>query len=213
MEKLLFLFRRKPGTSREEFYDYYVNVHNPLGMSLNPGIRGYTVNFVESDGTDVDAVTEIWTPSAADMISGKTFPTPEDRARSVADGQAFLGPADMFWVEETVVLDGDLGGRLGEGPWAKVVTIHGAGDDPGKPPPGAFRVVDNRVLKTFSAGHNIGDEPEGAGVQAPDVATIRMVWADEPAALPAGGSPTVLRVRERREAFISDQTTSAGVRT
>lgn len=199
MEKLIFLFRRKPEASRQQFYDYYVNIHNPLGMALNPGIMGYTVNFVLSDGTDVDAVTEIWTPSATDMITGKTFRTPEDRAKSIADGQAFLGPADMFWVEEIVLVDGDLQGQLGEGPWPKTVSLHR--DDPGEAPPDAFRVVDNHVVQTFRSGHRIGEDSEDEAARELDIATIRMVWTDDIAIPPPVEGPTMLRVRERRELF------------
>ena len=213
MEKLLFLFRRKPGTTRAEFYEYYVNVHNPLGLSLNPGIKRYTVNFVESDGTDVDSVTELWTPSANDMITGKTFPSPEHRAKSVADGQAFMGPADMFQVEEHIVLGDeiDAGVPAGEGPWAKLVSLHDRGEDPGEPPAGAVRVIDNRVVQTFHTGHGIGDDSEEHGHHTSDIALMRMIWAEDPRVLPAGGGPTMLRVLERREA-VPDHDGSGGRR-
>lgn len=198
MEKLLDLFRRKPGTTREAFHEHYVTVHSPLGMRLTDGLDGYTVNLVESDGADIDSVTEVWTPSVADLVSGKYYATPEDRQMVVDDHMSFMGPGDSFVVEETVVLDGALDFPGVEGPWAKVVTLHEPGDDPGDPPAGGFRVVDNRVVRTL----RIRDEPiEDGDPDAAGFTLIRMIWIDRNAPLPASG-PRTLHVRERRNTVL-----------
>lgn len=76
MEKLLFLFRRRTGMSREAYYEHYTGSHIPLGMQLTRGLEGYTVNFVEAGGSGVDAVTEIRIRSAATHLGGRRSTTP-----------------------------------------------------------------------------------------------------------------------------------------
>ena len=193
MEKYLALFRRKPGTTREEYHDHYVNVHSPLGMRLMGGIEGYTVNLVKDGGDDVDAVTEVWTQSVIDLQNGKTFATAEERALVVQDHVSFMGPGDSFVVQEAVLVEGALQPSVGDGAWAKAVLLYGPGEKPGEPPAGAARVVDNRVIRVLS----IRDKhAEDGNLEGAPVALIRMVWANDPALLPAPNARTLI-VRER----------------
>ena len=74
---------------------------------------------------------------------------------------------------------------------------HRTGEDPGEPPPGAFRVIDNRVVHTFSTGRHVGDESADRSSHEHELALIRMLWADGSAALPVPGGPAKLQVRER----------------
>ena len=84
MEKLLFVFSRKDGLTRDEFFDHYLTVHAPLGLELTKTLVRYAVNL--HDGRDrapenVDAFTETWTDSIADFMNVDTsFATPEDAA-------------------------------------------------------------------------------------------------------------------------------------
>ena len=103
MDKLIFLFRRKQGLTRKEFFDHYLDVHAPLGKRVTQTMRGYTVNLVDTEG-GLDAVTEIWTESAADFMDpAKSFATPEDAAELMADHDSFLGPFEAYVVEEKIV--------------------------------------------------------------------------------------------------------------
>ncbi len=107
MDKLIFLFPRKDGLTREEFFAHYLDVHAPLGLELTRTMVHYTVNLCDrDDGTDdgVDAITETWTDSVADFMNpDKSFATPEDAQRLFTDHDSFIGaPYDAYSVEEHV---------------------------------------------------------------------------------------------------------------
>jgi hypothetical protein len=107
MDKLIFLFPRKDGLTREEFFAHYLDVHAPLGLEVTRTMVHYTVNLCDRDGgTDdgVDAITETWTDSAADFMDpDKSFATPEDAQRLFTDHNSFIGaPYDAYSVEEAV---------------------------------------------------------------------------------------------------------------
>jgi uncharacterized protein (TIGR02118 family) len=67
MFKVFAYLTRRPGTTREEFIDYYENRHVPLVLSLASTPRVYKRNYVVSGdatspgspGFDFDVVTEI----------------------------------------------------------------------------------------------------------------------------------------------------------
>ncbi|MEX1007180.1 MAG: EthD domain-containing protein [Acidimicrobiia bacterium] len=107
MEKLIFLFPRKDGLTREEFFAHYLDVHAPLGLELTRTMTHYTVNLRDrGDGAaeGVDAITETWTESVADFMNPNTsFATPEDAQRLFADHDSFIGaPYDAYAVDEQV---------------------------------------------------------------------------------------------------------------
>jgi len=179
MDKLVFLFQRKAGLTHDEFADHYLQVHAPLGQRLTVTMAGYTVNIVDSgEGSDVDAVTEIWTESTADFFDpAKSFATPEDAAELMADHDSFIGPYDAYVVEERIVRgappDGPIGARA---PGVKVVSLHRDAAAVPDPPDGATRVVDHTVT-------------QGITPDAPPLALIRSTWAadlDALGALPPG---------------------------
>jgi hypothetical protein len=193
MEKLIFLFRRKPDASRADFFEHYIGVHAPLGMRHKQGLSGYTVNLVASDA-EVDAVTEIWTPSIA-SFTGSGVLGDGDRA-IIADHLSFMGPQDGYGVAETVLRDGPLSPfvALQEGRDTKIVSLIAAGTALPDPPEAAFRVVDN-VVKTviFRRDQRINRAP----VDGVDLGVIRSCWtraAEAGAPLPQGS----VRVREFR---------------
>jgi hypothetical protein len=151
MEKLLYSFHRKPGLSRAEFFAHYLQNHAPLGLRLAKLMDGYTVNLIDvgdpaSDGPDSpDAFTEIWTVSATDfMNSEKSFATPEDLAELAADHNSFIGPFDVYVVEETVV----RGSAPSTGA-AKRFALYGPGESPPEAVPDVVDVVENRVVHTL----------------------------------------------------------------
>jgi hypothetical protein len=186
MEKLLFLFRRKEGLTRQAFGEHYLSVHAPLGMRVTRAMRGYVVNLVESDDP-VDAVTEIWAPSAEEFFDpARAFASPEGMAELVADHNSFLGPFDAYVVRERVVRDGALDGSLGRRtPGAKVIELHTEWRE-AEPPPGATRVVDNEVLRPVTP-------------DAPALSLVRMSWWPSTPPQPVAG----LLVGEYRQMEVS----------
>ena len=107
MDKLVFLFPRKQGLTREEFFAHYLDVHAPLGLEVTQTMVHYTVNLCDRDGgadDGVDAITETWTDSVADFMDpDKSFATPEDAQRLMTDHDSFIGaPYDAYSVAEAV---------------------------------------------------------------------------------------------------------------
>jgi hypothetical protein len=115
MDKLVFLFPRKDGLTREEFFSHYLEVHAPLGLEVTQTMEHYVVNLCDRErttGEDVDAITETWTASVADFMNpDKSFATPEDAQRLMTDHDSFIGaPYDAYAVDELVRKGAD---RLG----------------------------------------------------------------------------------------------------
>ena len=68
MQKSIFLFRRKPDRSPDNFDHHYINNHAVLGKRLTRCLRGYTVNLLGGEGYPA-AVTEHWVPSVMDLLT------------------------------------------------------------------------------------------------------------------------------------------------
>lgn len=192
MEKLVFLFRRKPGAMREAYFHHYITDHSPLGLKHQQGLDAYTVNLLESPA-DFDVVTEIWTLVIAQFFgAGKQRSAGEELI--VQDHKSFMGPQDTFAVEERVLRDGALTSPLGApAAGAKVVSLHLRGEALPEVPPGAHRVVDNLVLRTILLADQLV-EPD-----ASNIAVIRTSWADSLEALGPlpGGAVSVREYRWR----------------
>jgi uncharacterized protein (TIGR02118 family) len=67
--KVIAVFSRKPGLSREDFIEYYETKHVPLIRKMVPQLQEYRRNYVNPNGTfiasgmtppDFDVVTEFW---------------------------------------------------------------------------------------------------------------------------------------------------------
>ncbi len=161
MDKLIFLFHRKAGLTREEFAEHYLDVHAPLGLRVTVTMDGYTVNLVDSDDDGVhDAITEVWTASTADFFDpAKSFATPEDAQQLMADHDSFIGPFDTYVVEERV-LRGDAEVPAG----VKRVSCYLEGDTISEPGPGVTDVLEHRVVQVLNP-------------DAPAYATIVSTWA------------------------------------
>jgi len=190
LEKLVFLFRRKPGASREDYFRHYITNHSPLGLKHQQGLSAYTVNLLESPA-EFDVMTEIWTPVIAEFF-GAGKQRSEGEELIVQDHMSFMGPQDTFAVEERIVRDGALTSPLGKAsPAAKLVTIHRRGEALPEPLPGAHRVVDNVVLRTILQADQFVDP------DASDIAVFRTSWADTIEAL-GRLPPQALSLREYR---------------
>jgi len=190
VEKMVFLFRRKDGMSREAFREHYVTSHSPLGLRNCLLLDGYVVNLVLSDA-EYDSVTMLWSASFADFMDiSKAYAKPEDLEEILADEQTFFDPRrrPMFTVEERVVFgdDVDPSGLTG----GKVVSVHAVGEALPAVPDDATRVVDNVVRDAQASEPDIMAFASGVGV-------FREVWLREPRAVSSGG-PDEFVVDERR---------------
>jgi EthD domain len=163
MDKLIFLFPRKDGLTREEFFAHYLDVHAPLGLEVTRTMVHYTVNLCDRDGgTDdgVDAITETWTDSVADFMNpDKSFATPEDAQRLFTDHDSFIGaPYDAYAVEEHVRKGPErLPPNSGPSPGAKIVVAVSDDDTLGRLAALAehvdvTRYVENRVVTAVMTG-------------------------------------------------------------
>ena len=167
MDKLIFFFQRKPGTTRQFFYDHYLQEHAPLGQRLTVTMAGYIVNLVDSE-SEIDAVTEIWTASMADFFDpSKSFANEEDAKTMMADHDSFIGPYDAYAVEETVVQGSVPDAPIRErASGTKVFVRYADADAVPAPPADAACVVDQRVVQSFMPG-------------SPELALVRTMWFDD----------------------------------
>jgi uncharacterized protein (TIGR02118 family) len=113
MLKLILLFRRKPGMSREAFIDYYENVHAPLSIEKIPGIALYRRSYVEPGAAPFghpttepgfDVVTEIGFDRLEDYEAAvDAFTSPELGALFYADMQQLFDlsePQRGYFIDE-----------------------------------------------------------------------------------------------------------------
>lgn len=115
MLKLIFLFKRKPGSTPEQFRDYYENSHVPLAIRLLPYFRSYQRNYIDQAKAyspsgigaqvDHDVVTELTFESQADfdrMMAA--MGDPAIMRQIIADEENFMdrspGARQMFFVDE-----------------------------------------------------------------------------------------------------------------
>lgn len=192
-EKIVFLYHHREDWSREHFQLHYVETHAPLGLKYTRNLLGYTVNVVRTQGGP-DTITEQWVPTVNDLFDPKnSYASPEDFAKVTAD-RISDGKGKYYVVEEKVLRGAPLSAPLFKPtPGVKVVWRYRDASQIPPPPPGATRVVDNRVVRMFVTG----DKP-GAEKNLPsDVAVFRMAWANSLADL-GGSAADALVVTEHR---------------
>jgi len=177
-EKLIFLFHHRPEWSREHFHLHYVETHAPLGLRHTRNLLGYTVDLVRTPH-HVDAITEQWVPTAADMLDAtKSYPSPEELAKVTVD-RISDGQTPIYVVQERILRDDNRAASplFRPTPGIKAVWFFADATKAPPPPASAYRVVDNLVsAKLVSA-----DKPAGSvwWREVPsDFALIRMAWAD-----------------------------------
>jgi hypothetical protein len=195
MEKTIFLFRRHPDRSREDFARHYVTSHAPLGARLTRCLQGYTVNIVE-DGGGWDAVTEHWLPAAMDIMTPDiAYATPEDFQAVLKDDRTlFDGTLNLYvataetWPVPGEPRDAPMGTQT---PEIKLIWFYPDASAVPPPPAGARRVVDNRI------GYRMGIVGESLAPSPSDIAVIRMAWAPSVEALGSAAADAIA-VREYR---------------
>jgi uncharacterized protein (TIGR02118 family) len=126
VEKVIFLFGRKPGLSVDEFRRHYLDVHAPLARRSMRNLHRYVVNLPDAAvDAPFDAVTEITMDAAADLFDpGRAFVNEAAAKEVLADHASFLGTMHAYRVAERVVKDYDRTWADGErSPGVKYVSL------------------------------------------------------------------------------------------
>jgi uncharacterized protein (TIGR02118 family) len=108
--KLLAFVQRRPGTTHEQFADYWVNTHGPLVKPRIPGLRKYVLNvsFTPADtqaAPDWDGMVELGFDDLASLRAGMSAPDWMSQERQTSS-EAFLdlGSTHSLYTTEHIVL-------------------------------------------------------------------------------------------------------------
>jgi uncharacterized protein (TIGR02118 family) len=103
MLKVISLLKRKEGMSLEDFRQWALVEHPPLGKKL-PGLRHYRMSVVLEDNPDApaDAVSEFWFDDEAARVAA--FGTPEGAA-AAGDAAAHCSFRMHLFTEEEVIVE------------------------------------------------------------------------------------------------------------
>ena len=109
MIKVIALLKRKPGLSREEFNQRWLNEHIKLSTRM-PGLRGYRINIAtdyQPEGTGLepiyDGTAELWWDSFEAMDAA--FSSNEGKVAGV-DADEFSDVRIHVYTEEHIVVPG-----------------------------------------------------------------------------------------------------------
>lgn len=94
MIKIVTYVRRNPNLTREEFTDYWKNVHAPLCKSIMPGLRKYVGSFPTGDKSggadpDYDGVVDLYFDDVTSMRASLTSPQFNTEERKLSSAKAF----------------------------------------------------------------------------------------------------------------------------
>lgn len=103
MLKVISLLKRKEDISLEEFRQWALEEHPPLGQQL-PGIRRYRMSVVLQDNPDLPyhAVSEFWFDD--DAARQAAFATPQGKA-AAEDAAAHCSSRTHLLTEEKVIIE------------------------------------------------------------------------------------------------------------
>ena len=94
MIKSIFLIKRKPTITREEFVKHYEEVHVPLVLKHLPWIKGYVRNYVvEIPGSEelgYDCITEFWNDGLEDLVKSEDFLKSDAGQVIIEDEEKFI---------------------------------------------------------------------------------------------------------------------------
>lgn len=103
MIKMIFVGKKGPEKTMEEFKRYYLEHHAPLAMKTAPNMRKYTINFpIERPGKEnpFDFITEVWWD---DIESIRAFYRSDDYKKIIQpDEMKVGGTAQSAYFEEFV---------------------------------------------------------------------------------------------------------------
>jgi uncharacterized protein (TIGR02118 family) len=108
MVKLVYVFKRKPGLSVEEFQRYWRETHGPIAAKI-PGVRRYVQchtlpALYENHGQPAyDGAAELWFDDLASFQRAAGSP---EVAAAIEDERAFIdhSTAKLFFTEERVIV-------------------------------------------------------------------------------------------------------------
>ncbi len=107
MVKLIFLCRRRPDLTRDQYAERLLGGHVPLALRHHPAMQGYVVNIVESGHAaldEVDSIGELWFASLADY-QDRLYDSADGRAAIERDVAGFLGGAEAYVTTPHVQLE------------------------------------------------------------------------------------------------------------
>jgi uncharacterized protein (TIGR02118 family) len=124
MVKLIFLCRRRPDLTHEQYVERLLGGHVPLALRHHPTMRGYVVNVVETSGPGLeplDSIAELSFDTLADFEE-RLYDSPEGRTAIERDVAGFLGAADAYVTQERTQLSiGERGATGTRTPCVKLV--------------------------------------------------------------------------------------------
>lgn len=104
MIKLIFLCRRRPDISHEEYVERLLAGHVPLALRHHPSMRRYTVNIVEQSPaalTALDSIGALWFDRLDDFRE-RLYDSPEGERVVQRDVAGFMGGANAYATIEHV---------------------------------------------------------------------------------------------------------------
>jgi uncharacterized protein (TIGR02118 family) len=108
MIKLVYCIAKKPGLSDEEFFDYWKNIHGPIGAQI-PGLRRLVQNHRltipgDSRQPDYDGMAELWFDDVESLLAARRSPEWET---STEDEKNFINHDKVayFVAEERTFID------------------------------------------------------------------------------------------------------------
>ncbi len=122
MIKLVYILKRHPDLTPEEFYQRWLEPHAPLVIEVSEAIKA--VRYIQSHTVDTplnqqfadsrgmppgfDGITEVWWNSMEDLIEGMSSPEGQEAyGRLLKDESEFidLEKSYMFLTQEHVIFD------------------------------------------------------------------------------------------------------------
>jgi len=122
MVKLVFLCRRRPDVTHEQYVDMLLHGHVPLALAHHPTLRRYVVNVVEATrgpAPALDSIGELWFDSLADYRE-RLYDSPEGERIIGRDVARFLGAAAAYAAAEHVQRTPVTGLLVGRTPGEKL---------------------------------------------------------------------------------------------
>ena len=105
MLKIIFLCRRRPDITREQYAAFVLEGHAPLALKHHPTLLRYVINLVESSppgGPELDSLPALYFASLEDF-SERLYDSPEGREIIRRDVARFMaGGADTYSTTEYV---------------------------------------------------------------------------------------------------------------
>ena len=117
MVKLVFLCRRRPDLTHEQYVERLLGGHVPLALRHHPTLRRYVVNIVEGTRGPVpplDSIGELWFDSLADFRE-RLYDSAEGARVIARDVEGFMGSAAAYvtteYVQRAPIAPPAVGGR------------------------------------------------------------------------------------------------------